>query len=144
MCACWGAEEAEKGERPPLRCGASPGCSTVKSGVGDGAAVRAAGTAADAANAAGPDLSKAGSMSTGGLAGSKGSFLTVALSSDDSRAGGGSLGVSTGVGWVVYGAGVPEGADCPAVDIVEEDGEGPPPGAGWSAEGVCCCLKMGS
>lgn len=144
MCACWGAEVAEKGERPPLRCGASPGCSTEKSVVGEGAAVRTAGTAAGAANAEGAVLSKAGSMSTGGLAGSKGSFLTVALSSDDSRAAGGSLGVSTGVGWVVYGAGVPEGADGADGDMAEADGEGPPLGAGWSAEGVCCCLKMGS
>lgn len=130
MCACGGAEEVEKGERPPLRLGASPGCSTVKSVVGEGAATRLAGTAAEAANAGGPVLSKAGSMSTGGLVGSNGSFLTVALSSDDSRAAGGSLGVSTGVGWVVYGAGVPEGADGPAVDIVEADGEAPPLGAG--------------
>lgn len=141
MCACGGTK---KGEGPPLRCGASPGCSTVKSVVGDGAAARAAETAAEAANAAGPVLSKAGSISTGGLAGSNGSFLTVALSSDDSRAAGGSLGVSTGVGWVVYGAGVPEGADGPAVDIGDVDGEGPLLGAGWSTEGACCCLKMGS
>lgn len=90
MCACVGAEEVENGERPPLRLGASPGCSTVKSVVGGGASV-----------SGGPALSKAGSMSTGGLEGSNGSFLTVALSSDDSRAAGGSLGVRTGVGWVV-------------------------------------------
>jgi hypothetical protein len=144
VCVCWGAEEAEKGEGPPLRCGASPGCSEVKSAVVEGAAASAAGIAVDAANAAGPALSKAGSMSTAGLAGSNGSFLTVALSSDDSRAEAGSLGVSTGVGWVVYGVGVPDGADCPAVDIAGAWGEGPPLGAGWSADGVCCCLKMGS
>lgn len=102
------------------------------------------GAAADATKAAGPALSKAGSMSTEDLAGSNGSFLMVALSSDDSRAGGGSLGVSTGVGWVVYGAAVAEAADCPAVDIAEAGGEGPAPGAGWSADGVCCCLNMGS
>lgn len=137
MCACCGAEDAEKGERPPLRCGASPGCSTLKSVLGGGAG-------ADVANVAGPALSKAGSMSTGGLAGSNGSFLTVVLSSDDSRVGGGSLGVRTGVGWVVYGTAVAEEADCPAVDMVEADGEGPALGAGWSADGVCCCLKMGS
>lgn len=96
MCACRRVIEVEKGERPP-----SPGCSTVKSVAGDRAAVRAAVTAAEPVNAAGPALSKAGSMLTDGLAGSKGSFLTLALSSDDSRAGVGSLGVSTGVGWVV-------------------------------------------
>lgn len=144
MCACGMTLEAEKGERPPLSCGASPGCSTVKSAVGDRAAVRAAVTAAEAANEADPALSKAGSMLMDGLAGSKGSCLTVALSSDDSRAAGGSLGVSTGVGWVVYGAAVPGGAVGAAVDVAEADGEGPPLGAGWSAEGVCCCLKIGS